>query len=429
VVANNPTNINNMNENLLQYIWQFQLFNKMNLYTTELNNLIVLNPGNKNDNQGPDFLNGKIIIENTTWIGSIEIHVKTSDWKLHGHSNDNNYNNVILHVVWEHDVELNLSFPTLELKSLVPKLILQKYEMLLRSKQFIPCENNINTIKDLQLEKWKETLVFNRLKRKADLLRDELNQNNFDWIQVLWMMIARAFGGSVNGDAFFQLANSIPIKLLLRHQNDISTIEAILMGQAGLLDKEFEEDYPVQIRKEYLFLKHKYHLEKPSIRLLFLRMRPSNFPTVRLAQLSAFISNNANRLGEFLKLEKIKNYRSCFKIKTQSYWDDRFRFDEPSVFQKKKMSDKMISNLLINAIIPTQFAYGFIMNEEKYISRAMDMLSENKAEKNKIVENFIQLNVIPKNALDTQFLIELKNEYCNHKHCLNCQIGYAIFKS
>jgi hypothetical protein len=391
--------------------------------------LIVLNPGNKNDNQGPDFLNGKIIIENTTWIGSIEIHVKTSDWKLHGHSNDNNYNNVILHVVWEHDVELNLSFPTLELKSLVPKLILQKYEMLLRSKQFIPCENNINTIKDLQLEKWKETLVFNRLKRKADLLRDELNQNNFDWIQVLWMMIARAFGGSVNGDAFFQLANSIPIKLLLRHQNDISTIEAILMGQAGLLDKEFEEDYPVQIRKEYLFLKHKYHLEKPSIRLLFLRMRPSNFPTVRLAQLSAFISNNANRLGEFLKLEKIKNYRSCFKIKTQSYWDDRFRFDEPSVFQKKKMSDKMISNLLINAIIPTQFAYGFIMNEEKYISRAMDMLSENKAEKNKIVENFIQLNVIPKNALDTQFLIELKNEYCNHKHCLNCQIGYAIFKS
>lgn len=418
-----------MNENLLQYIWQFQLFNKMNLYTTELNNLIVLNPGNKNDNQGPDFLNGKIIIENTTWIGSIEIHVKTSDWKLHGHSNDNNYNNVILHVVWEHDVELNLSFPTLELKSLVPKLILQKYEMLLRSKQFIPCENNINTIKDLQLEKWKETLVFNRLKRKADLLRDELNQNNFDWIQVLWMMIARAFGGSVNGDAFFQLANSIPIKLLLRHQNDISTIEAILMGQAGLLDKEFEEDYPVQIRKEYLFLKHKYHLEKPSIRLLFLRMRPSNFPTVRLAQLSAFISNNANRLGEFLKLEKIKNYRSCFKIKTQSYWDDRFRFDEPSVFQKKKMSDKMISNLLINAIIPTQFAYGFIMNEEKYISRAMDMLSENKAEKNKIVENFIQLNVIPKNALDTQFLIELKNEYCNHKHCLNCQIGYAIFKS
>ena len=429
MVANNPTNINNMNENLLQYIWQFQLFNKMNLYTTELNNLIVLNPGNKNDNQGPDFLNGKIIIENTTWIGSIEIHVKTSDWKLHGHSNDNNYNNVILHVVWEHDVELNLSFPTLELKSLVPKLILQKYEMLLRSKQFIPCENNINTIKDLQLEKWKETLVFNRLKRKADLLRDELNQNNFDWIQVLWMMIARAFGGSVNGDAFFQLANSIPIKLLLRHQNDISTIEAILMGQAGLLDKEFEEDYPVQIRKEYLFLKHKYHLEKPSIRLLFLRMRPSNFPTVRLAQLSAFISNNANRLGEFLKLEKIKNYRSCFKIKTQSYWDDRFRFDEPSVFQKKKMSDKMISNLLINAIIPTQFAYGFIMNEEKYISRAMDMLSENKAEKNKIVENFIQLNVIPKNALDTQFLIELKNEYCNHKHCLNCQIGYAIFKS
>jgi hypothetical protein len=429
VVANNPTNINNMNENLLQYIWQFQLFNKMNLYTTELNNLIVLNPGNKNDNQGPDFLNGKIIIENTTWIGSIEIHVKTSDWKLHGHSNDNNYNNVILHVVWEHDVELNLSFPTLELKSLVPKLILQKYEMLLRSKQFIPCENNINTIKDLQLEKWKETLVFNRLKRKADLLRDELNQNNFDWIQVLWMMIARAFGGSVNGDAFFQLANSIPIKLLLRHQNDISTIEAILMGQAGLLDKEFEEDYPVQIRKEYLFLKHKYHLEKPSIRLLFLRMRPYNFPTVRLAQLSAFISNNANRLGEFLKLEKIKNYRSCFKIKTQSYWDDRFRFDEPSVFQKKKMSDKMISNLLINAIIPTQFAYGFIMNEEKYISRAMDMLSENKAEKNKIVENFIQLNVIPKNALDTQFLIELKNEYCNHKHCLNCQIGYAIFKS
>jgi len=418
-----------MNENLLQYIWQFQLFNKMHLLTTELNKLIVLHPGNKNDNQGPDFLNGKIIVENTTWIGSIEIHVKTSDWKLHGHSNDNNYNNVILHVVWEHDVELNLPFPTLELKSLVPKLILQKYEMLLRSKQFIPCESNINIIKDLQLEKWKESLVYSRLKRKADLIRDELNQNNFDWIQVMWMMMARAFGGSINGEAFFYLAKSIPFKILLRHQDDISSIEAILMGQAGLLDKEFEEDYPAQIRKEYRFLKHKYHLVKPSIRLLFLRMRPSNFPTVRLAELSAFISNNANRFGEFLKLEKIKNYSGCFKINTQSYWDDHFRFDEPSVFQKKKMGDTMISHLLINAIIPMQFAYGFIMNEEKYVVSAIDLLLETKAEKNKIIENFIQLNLNPKNALDTQFLIELKNEYCNNKHCLNCQIGYAIFKS
>ena len=418
-----------MNENLLQYIWQFQLFNKMNLFTTELNNLIVIYPGNKNDNQGPDFLNGKIIVENTTWIGSVEIHVKNSDWKLHGHSNDNNYNNVILHVVWEHDVELNLPFPTLELKSLVPKLILQKYEMLLLSKQFIPCENNINAIKDIQMEKWKESLVFNRLKRKADLIREELNQNKFDWIQIVWMMTARAFGGSINGEAFFQLAKSIPFKIVLRHQNDISTIEAILMGQAGLLDKDFEEDYPTHIKKEYLFLKQKYHLVKPRISLLFLRMRPSNFPSVRLAELSAFIAVNADKIGTFLKLEKINTFKDYFKMKTQSYWDDHFCFDEPSVFQKKNVGNKMILHTIVNAIIPIQFAYGLIMNEEKNITRAMDMLSETEAEKNKIVENFIQLNVIPKNALDTQFLIELKNEYCNAKNCLNCQIGYAILKS
>ncbi len=418
-----------MNENLLQYIWQFQLFNKMNLLTTELNNLIVIQPGNKNDNQGPDFLNGKIIIANTTWIGSIEIHVKTSDWKLHGHSNDNNYNNVILHVVWEHDLELDLPFPTLELKSLVPKLILQKYEMLLRSKQFIPCEKNINFIKELQLEKWKENLVFNRLKRKADLIQYELNQNKFDWIQMIWMIIARAFGGSINGDAFYQLAKSIPFKLILKHQNDISTVEAILMGQAGLLDNEFEEVYPTQIKKEFLFLKHKYHLDKPRIKLLFLRMRPSNFPSVRLAQLSAFIAVNATSIGSFLNLDNINYFKDYFKMETQSYWDDHFRFDEASIFQKKKMGDRMILHLLVNAIIPMQFSYGFIMKEEKYISKAMDMLSETKAEKNKIVDNFMQLNIIPKNALDSQFLIELKNEYCNLKNCLNCQIGYAIFKS
>lgn len=418
-----------MNENLLQYIWQFQLFNKMNLLTTEINHLVVVYPGNKNDNQGPDFLNGKIKIENTTWIGSIEIHIKTSDWKLHGHTNDSNYNNVVLHVVWEHDVELNLPFPTLELKSLVPKLILQKYEMLLHSKQFIPCENNINTIKELQLEKWKESLVFSRLKRKADLIREELNQNNFDWIQIVWMMMARAFGGSINGEAFFQISKSIPFKIILRHQNDISTLEAILMGQSGLLDKEFEEEYPAQIKKEYLFLKNKYQLVKPRIRLHFLRMRPSNFPSVRLAQLSSFISKNADKIVTFLKLENLKNFKDCFKMETQSYWDSHFCFDEPSVLQKKKIGNNMILHMLINAIIPIQFAYGFIMSEEKYLTKAMEMLLETEAEKNKIVENFIQLNIIPKNALDTQFLIELKNEYCNAKNCLNCQIGYAIFKT
>ncbi|HEY2720536.1 MAG TPA: DUF2851 family protein, partial [Chitinophagaceae bacterium] len=270
-----------MTERLLQFIWQFQYFNNGELVTSGDEQLQIIHAGQLNINQGPDFSNAKIKLASTIWAGNIELHLKASDWTKHNHHRDGNYNNVILHVVWENDVGNNVQIPILELKERVSKILLDRYESLMNAPEFIACEKSIHVVRDIIWKSWRERMMIERLMRKAKTAESLLVQSNFHWQEAFWWLLARNFGMKVNGDLFEEVARSIPVNLLARHKNQIHQLEALLLGQANLLKGNFREDYPIMLQKEYLFYKKKYDLRPVLAVPFFLRMRPGNFPSIR----------------------------------------------------------------------------------------------------------------------------------------------------
>jgi len=432
-------------ERLLQFIWQFQYFNKNELTTAEGELVQVIMPGQYNNHQGPDFSNAKILIGNTTWAGTIELHIKTSDWNRHKHHEDKNYDNVILHVVWDDDGGRNpiatgsvpakekrngvpLSVPVIELKSRVAKILLQRYEELMLSPAFIPCEKSIHSVRDITWKNWKERLLVERLLRKAAIVENFLQQNNYHWEETFWWMLARNFGMKINAEAFEAIARSIPLTVLAKHKNQIHQLEALLLGQGGLLKENFEEDYPKLLQKEYKFLQSKYNIQPVQLPLFSLRMRPGNFPTIRLAELAMLVHESAHLFSKIKEVASAKEIKRFFEVTANDYWHYHYQFDETSVFKKKKIGVAMIDNIIINTVAPVLFAYGNYLNENKYKDKALQCLEETAAEKNLITKGFKQLNVENKNAWDSQALIELKNEYCTKKRCLECSVGNAILK-
>jgi len=421
-----------MKERLLQYLWQYQYFNKNELTTSSGLPLQIIYQGNFNTNQGADFFEAKIKIGNTIWAGNIELHIKSSDWDLHNHSADKNYNNIILHVVWEHDREIKditgSTLPTLELQNRVSKLLLSKYEALMNTNSFIPCEKHVHSIKDLALISWKQRLLAERLENKASIIFSFLNQNNFYWEETFWWLIAKNFGIQVNSDAFEKIARSLPLSLLAKHKNQIHQLEALLFGQAGSLEKVFEEDYPKMLQKEYRFYKMKYKLIQPGVQLFFLRMRPANFPTIRLAQLAMLINKSTGLFSKVKETESLADVKEFFNLTANDYWHYHYLFDETSSYKKKKLGEQMTNNILINTIVPALFAYGLYHNEQQYKDKAIAWLEEIAPEKNVITKGFAILNYSSKNSFDSQSYIQLKNEYCNNKRCLECSIGNSLLR-
>ncbi len=417
-----------MTERLLQYIWQFQYFNTKNLLTEEGEVLQVIHPGAPNTNQGPDFTNAKIKIENTTWAGSIELHINATDWKNHKHSSDKNYKNVILHVVWQQDIELKLPFSTLVLHDKVPKILLNKYDELMNAGSFIPCEKNICQVNELTWQSWNERLLVERLQIKAQIIFDYLKLNKNHWEETLWWLLAKNFGIKLNSVAFEKMAQSISVNILAKHKEQIHQTEALLFGQAGLLDRKFDEDYPKLLQREYQFLKKKYNLHKIEGSLIFLRMRPSNFPTVRLAQLAMLVHKSLHLFSRIKESSDVSSIKKMLQVTANDYWHYHYVFDDAATFKKKKLGEQMIDNILINTIIPVLFAYGHLHKENIYKDKALQWLEQVKAEKNAITKGFSLLRVINKTAFDSQALIQLKNEYCNKKRCLDCSIGNKLLK-
>ncbi len=417
-----------MNEQLLQYIWQFQYFNAGLLQTTEGKDLQVIKPGTHNTNQGPDFINAKIKIDNTLWAGSIELHINTSDWKLHNHSNDKNYSNVILHVVWNADIELILPFPTLELKNRIPKLLLKKYNELMQETHFIPCQNLINRVSTLTMISWKERLMIERLQNRSVHIESLLKQNNQHWEEVFWRMLSRNFGSIINSEAFEKMASSIPFNVLAKHKHQIHQLEALLQGQAGLLDRVFKDDYPQMLQKEHRFLQMKYKLEKIHAPIYFLRMRPANFPTIRLSQLAALVHQSRHLFSSVKEITHFKNVEELFSVTANDYWHYHYVFDEAATFKKKTTGKQMIRNIMINTVVPVLYAYGYFNNIEMYKIKALKWMGQASAEKNSITKGFEMLGLVNKNAYDSQALIQLKKEYCDQKQCLQCAIGNKILK-
>jgi len=417
-----------MTERLLQYIWQFQHFNARNLQTTLGEPLQILSCGSLNTNQGPDFINAKIKIDTTIWAGNIEIHIKSSDWVLHHHSDDNNYRNIILHVVWQDDMVEKLPFPTIEIQQHVSTVLLGRYEELMQSALFIPCQHHIQQVSALAFVSWKERLLVERLQQKAVYIEKLLQKNNQHWEETFWWLIARNFGIKINSDAFEKIAQTIPVNILGKHKSQIQQLEALILGQAALLDKNFEEDYPNMLRKEYVFLQKKYRLKKAHAPLYFLRMRPANFPSVRLAQLAMLVHQSQHLFSFIKEAKEIRQVEHLLNVTANDYWHYHYMFDEPGDFKKKTVGAQMIQNICINTVIPVLYAYGYLNNKENYKTKALEWMEQLAAEKNSITKGFEQLHVENKSAYDSQALIQLKNEYCNYKQCLLCAVGNQVLR-
>ena len=418
-----------MTERLLQYIWQFQYFNKNDLITTAGEELMIIHPGIYNTHQGPDFNEGRIRIGENIWVGNIELHVDASDWHRHQHSNDKNYRNVILHVVWKNDdVDPEHNIPTLILEDRVPKILLQQYFSWMKENYFIPCESSAGNAGDLVWTGWKERLMIERLERKSRQVLELLRKNNFHWEETLWWMISRNFGLYVNADAFAEMASSIPYNLISKHRIQIHQLESLMFGQAGLLDAEFAEKYPSMLKKEYLFLQRKYNLEKIHAPVHFLRMRPACFPTIRLAQLAMLFHSTGNMFSAILQMETIIKVKMMLNITANDYWHYHFRFGEATVYQPKTLGGEMINNILMNTVATILFTYGKYHIEPAYQQKAVEWMSQLPAEKNSVMTKFRRIGVTSRNASDSQSLIELKSQYCDHKRCLDCAIANAVLK-
>ncbi|WP_235921177.1 DUF2851 family protein [Foetidibacter luteolus] len=420
-------------ERLLQFIWQFQYFSKKQLQTVNNESLQVIYPGQYNTNQGPDFSEAKIRIDATILVGNIELHVYSSHWQQHAHTGDANYSNVVLHVVWQHDKGIALpngaELPTLELQPLVPVIMLQQYEALMNAKSFIACGNQLPVLSGLGWMAWKERLLIERLSRRAETIINLLGKSNGHWEETFWWLLARNFGITVNAHCFEELAKTIPVNVLAKHKNQLIQLEALLLGQALLLEAEFEEEYPRLLQREYQFLKKMHKLAPLNKAPMFLRMRPANFPTLRLAQLAALIYQAVHLFSKVKEAADITTVKELLDVTANDYWHYHYKLDEASDYKPKKLGGQMVTNIIINTVVPVLFAYGVYSREQHWKDKAVNWLMHLPPEQNKITAAWKERAVLHQNAFDSQALLELKKNYCDEKRCLDCAVGNKLLRA
>lgn len=420
-------------EDFLYYLWKLRKFNFQSLCTTEGLDVKIEKFGDQNTDSGPDFSNAKLKIGDTTWYGNIEMHVFSSDWEKHSHHIDPSYNNVILHVVYEHDqnikTESGFIIPCLELKHRIDKTDIKNYKLLRFNNNWIPCEKMIGKINEITKTTTIEKAVTERLFRKARQLKDILDKKQNNWAESFYIYLSRYFGMSINADAFEMLAESCPLNLILKESDDILKIEALLFGQAGFLNNDFKDDYPNKLKTEYKHYKAKYNMKSIPVSVWkYSRLRPYNFPAIRIAQLANLIYQNQNLLEKTLQQKTIENLRKIFNSDASRYWSDHFSFDILSSKKKKTIGRSSLDILLINTVIPTIFLYGYLNGSEYHKDLAINLLTEIPSENNSIIKKWHTLGFDIKTAFDSQALLELKSNNCDLQKCLECPIGYEIMK-
>ncbi len=421
-----------MKEDFLHYLWKFKKFDALNLKTFNGEEITIINVGQYLELAGPDFFNAQITIGNQKWAGNVEIHLKSSDWYVHHHEQDSGYENVILHVVWKHDIEVfrsdNSEIPVLELEKYVDKNTVDNYQFLMAPKSWIFCEKQITDIDEFVFKNWQERLFFERLARKSKPIFDLLEQTNHDWEAVLFCLLSKNFGLNTNGEIFLKIAQTIPFSVLRKESFEIENLEAFIFGAAGLLDSEKEDNYFKDLKFRYFYLLHKYQLEKRCIEpVQFFKHRPDNFPTIRLSQLANLYYTEQNLFSKISALNSLKSCYDLFQISASEYWINHYQFDKESPKKMKSLSKSFIDLIVINTIIPLQFA--FAKSQGKEISEDLiQLLNEVTPEKNAIIDKFNSLGIVSKSAFDTQSLLQLKNEYCNKSKCLRCSIGIVLLK-
>jgi hypothetical protein len=422
-------------EELLYFIWKFRYYDFQHLVTVDGEKLEIVHPGFRNDNAGPDFSQAKIKIDDTLWAGSVEIHVMASEWQSHKHQLDPAYNNVTLHVVWKKDAmtlnEAGVEIPCLELYDRVDSSMIRQYDFLMKNEKWVPCADQIHTTPDLVKKNWLQRLMAERLASKSASILVILKHQKEDWQSVAYQKLARALGTQVNGEAMEMLARICPLSIIGKHKDQLLQIEALLFGQSGLLPTAHsEQEYLNKLRLEYDFLKNKYTLiPMQRVQWKFLRMRPTNFPTIRIAQLARLLFQSQHLFSKLIAAEEVKEIIHLLDVTVSHYWKDHFTFDtEASSPKEKRLGKLSIHTIVINTVCPLLFAYGLSTDDEKYKEKALRFLSELPAEVNAITRSWAALGVQADSAMDSQALIQLKNNFCNEKKCLYCSIGHQLLK-
>jgi len=422
-----------MKEDFLQFIWKHGLYSKEKLETTNGEPVEIISAGQTNSDSGPDFFNARVKIGKTAWAGNIEIHQKSSHWYQHRHDSDAAYDNVILHVVEVHDKEVKVKshqLPTLILG--YRDEILNNYESLLKSKHWIACQDRLAEVDPFILRFWFSSLMIERLESKTGEIVKLLEQNQHNWNETFYQLLARNFGMKTNTLPFELLAKSLPLNILSKHKNDPFQIEALLFGQSGLLNETLlGDDYFLSLRKEYSFLYKKYGLSGLESHLWkFMRLRPINFPTIRIAQLAVLMHHSSALFSNILETEDPDQLRQLFKVRASEYWDTHYRFNKPSEENRPKaLGESAFNNLVINTIVPMLFVWGDQHLDQGMKDRALLLLEKLDAEENQIIRKWTDAGIESRTAFETQALIQLKNNYCDFKKCLNCQLGAKIITS
>ena len=419
-------------ERILQYVWKHKLYPEDGMATVEGEPVFIIDTGVANSDAGPDFFNAKVRIGHTVWVGNVEIHARASDWYAHGHHRDKAYDSVVLHVVGFHDrtVYRTNGEPILQMTLQIPEKIKNNIDWLLTRDTPVFCSERIGKIPPIYLSDWKAALLSERLERKASDIRNLLEQYGKDWNEIFYITLMRNFGFGANSDAFEWLAKSLPWKYILKHRNRPLQVEALLFGQAGLLEADNipnEDAYFETLCREYAFLRQKYGLQ-PVEGYLFrkLRTRPVNFPHVRIAQIAALWMGQDVLFSKIIDTEDLREMLSFFEATPTDYWTTHYHFGEPSVAKKKALGKNALQTILINTVIPILFAYGKQKSRPVYCDRALSFLEKLPPERNHIVTFFEQAGISARDAGDTQALIQLRRAYCEKKKCLYCRIGFRI---
>ena len=423
-----------MLEDFLHFTWRTRRFDLKNLISCQGESVQIQQFGILNTNAGPDFLQAKIKIGDTLWAGHVEMHLKSSDWYKHKHQDDRAYDNVILHVVFDHDQEVIRStgekIPTIELKSRIDKGIEHKYIHLIKNEKKIPCQGQFLEVENVIKHSVLDRLLVERLEKRTVFIKEELKANYQDWESTLYSLLAAVFGLRVNKDAFHSLSRSLPLKLLLKHRDKLNQLEALLFGQAGLLEKDFEDDYPNQLKRDYLHYQEKYKLTPiPFTMWKFMRMRPANFPTIRITQFAQFIYQTESIFSKILAAENATEIRNLFSVKVAGYWKTHYVFDKESKATEKRLGKNFIDLIIINAIAPFLFVYSKAKDDYRYFDKAIKLLESTKAEKNTITKQWEEIGLELDSAADSQAALELYQCYCLKKRCASCGIGAALLKS
>ncbi len=418
-----------MTEKLLQFIWKHRYFNQQALELLTGERLTIEYPGEDNLHQGPDFLNARIRIKGNLWIGSVELHLFSSGWIKHSHTEDENYRNVILHVVWKQDhLVLNRNIPQLELSTRIPLSMLEIYTGWMNKPTFIPCELTAAGAERKKWENWASRLLINRLNRKSEEILKSLQKNQFHWEEQLWWMIASNFGSPVNASAFEAIARSIPFSLLAKHRKQFIQLEALLIGQANLLDRHFTDPYALLLKREYQFLKKKYNLKKNYEPVHFLRMRPESFPAIRLSQLASLYADNASLFAWILECDSISVLKRKMMVCANDYWSNHYVFEKISDCRIKWLGTTKCESIIINSFIPLLYAYGKFIPDRACLERSIEWLKQLPSEQNHIIDDWKRIGISIKKAAGSQALVELKKQFCDQRKCLECEIGKYLLR-